>query len=358
MFRNLSVYSRAKIALTAGLAVALLAFGGYLYWALHRPLSVATEVYVVKPGTGLRGLAHDLYRRGVISEPYTLTWFGYLTGRSRRLKAGEYRFPAGISAAELLDQVVAGRVIEYPLVLVEGWNFRQIMEAIKTAPKLTSTLEGLTPQEIMARLGHPDLNPEGRFFPDTYFYSQGHTDVQILSSAYNKMHTVLEQEWNSRIPGLPLETMDQALTLASIIEKETARPEERRLIAGVFINRLRKGMRLQSDPTVIYGLGDRFDGNLHLRDLHTDTAYNTYTRGGLPPTPIAMPGRASLVAATHPAGTNALYFVARGDGTHEFSATLEEQSAAVLKYQLGGKVRDAASKSRPESGAAGGSSQN
>lgn len=343
MSGKLSVYPRAKVAVTAGLIALLAVVGFFLYLAWYRPLTSSAKVYVVKPGTSLRGLAHDLYERGVVAEPYTLTWLGYLTGRSRQLKAGEYRFRAGISAAELIDQVVAGRVIKYPLVLVEGWNFRHVMDAIRAAPKLTSTLENLTPREIMARLGHPQLHPEGRFFPDTYYYSLGHTDVEILSSAFDKMQAVLEKQWDARAPGLPLKNMDEALVLASIIEKETSRADERPLIAGVFINRLRKGMRLQSDPTVIYGLGDRFDGNLRLRDLHTDTAYNTYTRGGLPPTPIAMPGRASLVAALHPAETTALYFVARGDGSHEFSSTLEQQSAAVEKYQLGGKPHEAAS---------------
>jgi UPF0755 protein len=334
----LGKFPRLKVAVSASLVALVSAAGIYLYWAWHHPLNAQAEVYVVEPGTSLRGLARELYRRGVLSEPYTLTWLGYITGRSRQLKAGEYRFPAGISAAELIDQVVAGRVIKYSLVFPEGWNFRQVMGAVRAAPKLTSTLDGLTPAQIMAHLGHPHLHPEGRFFPDTYYYSKGHTDAQILSSAFDKMQTALQQAWNERAPALPLKSKDEALVLASIIEKETARADERPMIAGVFVNRLRKGMRLQSDPTVIYGLGAAFDGNLRLRDLHTDTPYNTYTRRGLPPTPIAMPGRDSLVAALHPAETSALYFVARGDGSHVFSATLEAHSAAVAKYQLGGNA--------------------
>lgn len=330
-----------RTGFTTGLIALLLVFGAYLYWAWYHPLDPGSETYVVKPGTTLRGLAHELHEREVIPEPHTITWLGYLSGRSRLLKAGEYRFRAGISVAELLNQIVAGRVVEYPLVLVEGWNFRQVMRAVETAPKLAQTLAGLGPEEIMARLGHPDLSPEGRFFPDTYYYSQGHTDAQILMRAFDRMQAVLEVEWENRAPDLPLKNPDEALILASIVEKETSRADEHRLVAGVFTNRLRKGMRLQTDPTVIYGLGERYDGNIRTRDLRTDTPYNTYTRAGLPPTPIAMPGRASLVAALRPADTSALYFVSRGDGSHVFSDTLKEHTDAVVKYQLGGRPRGA-----------------
>lgn len=341
------------VAVTSVTALVVVAV--YLYWAWHRPLNTTTEVYVVKPGTSLRGLAHELQQRGVIAEPYTLTWLGYVTGRSRRIKAGEYRFRAGITATELIDQVVAGRVVQYSVVLVEGWNFRQVMKRLEATPKLTVTVQGLTPAQVMERLGHGGVPPEGRFFPDTYYYSNGHTDIQILSSAFDKMEAALREEWDARASDLPLKDADQALVLASIIEKETSQPSERPLIAGVFINRLRKGMRLQSDPTVIYGLGDRYDGNIHLRDLREDTPYNTYTRAGLPPTPIAMPGLDSLKAALHPADTNALYFVARGDGSHVFSSTLEAHTAAVAKYQLGGKARG--STTEGDEGATGGRTQ-
>lgn len=342
MVRKAARSSRLRIAIAAGLLGAFAALSAYLLWSWYRPLRVPDEVYVVKPGTSLRGLGRQLYERGVLMEPYTFTWLGYLTGRSRRIKAGEYRFRADVSAAELLDQVVAGRVLEYPLVIIEGWNFRQVMHAVESAPKLTLTLAGRTPAEIMSRLGYPGTPPEGHFFPDTYYYSQGQTDTEILTNAFNKMQTALEEEWNNRAADLPLKNMDEALVLASIVEKETARDEERPLIAGVFINRLRAGMRLQSDPTVIYGLGERFDGNIRLNDLRADTPYNTYTRRGLPPTPIAMPGRKSLMAAVHPADTRALYFVSRGDGSHVFSQTLAEHAAAVEKYQLGGRSRNTA----------------
>lgn len=341
-----------KRVVLVGFVGILCVVGALLYWSWHRPLNLSDDTYVVKPGTTLRSFARILQDRGAIAEPYSLVWLGYVTGRTRQLKAGEYRFSAKTNAVELLDQVVAGRVIKYQLVLIEGWTFRQVMSALQSAPKLASTLTGLSPMEVMSRLGHPDLPPEGRFFPDTYQYSQGHTDRQILTSAFEKMQTTLRQEWQSRSENLPLQSMDEALVLASIVEKETGRADERNLIAGVFVNRLRRGMRLQSDPTVIYGLGERFDGNLRLEDLRTDTPYNTYTRSGLPPTPIAMPGRESLAAVLHPSDTAALYFVARGGGSHVFSATLEEHNAAVAKYQLGGRRRAVDSNTTRKAGAA------
>lgn len=315
----------------------LVAAGAYLYGSWHQPLSPGDTTYFVKPGTSLRGLAQQLHEQGVIAEPYTFTWIGYVTGRSRHIKAGEYRFPDGISAAQLLDQVVAGRVVEYPLVIVEGWTFHQVMSALAAAPKLRQTLAGMEAEEVMARLGRPELHPEGRFFPDTYYYSRGHTDAQVLRRAFERMERVLAQEWERRAPELPFATPEEALTLASIVEKETSLADERPLVAAVFINRLRRGMRLQADPTVIYGLGPTFDGNIRTRDLRRDTDYNTYTRSGLPPTPIAMPGRAALAAVLHPADARALYFVARGDGSHVFSDTLEAHMDAVVKYQLGGR---------------------
>jgi len=251
-----------------------------------------------------------------------------------------------MTARELLDQVVAGRVVEYPLVLVEGWTFRQFLDAIEEAPKLTRTLNGLSPRAIMERLGHPGEHPEGRFFPDTYYYSSGQTELAILANAYDKMQKLLQQEWEKRDNNLPFKDPYEALILASIVEKETGRADERRMIAGVFVNRLRHGMRLQTDPTVIYGMGESFDGNLRLKDLRRDTPYNTYTRPGLPPTPVAMPGKESLQAVMHPVITGALYFVARGDGSHDFSSTLEEHNKAVIKYQLKGKPRTSAARDK------------
>ncbi|OGI51588.1 MAG: hypothetical protein A3B81_02510 [Candidatus Muproteobacteria bacterium RIFCSPHIGHO2_02_FULL_65_16] len=314
-----------------------LAAGVYLFWSWNHALNPGPDTFVVSSGTSLRALARELQRRDVLAEAHTFVWLGYLTGHSRDLKAGEYRFRKGISARALLDQVVAGRVVEYPLVLVEGWTFRQFLRALAQAPQLKQTLAGRAPGEVMARLNHPRAHPEGRFYPDTYYYTGGASDLEILARAYAKMDDTLRREWENRDRELPFRSMDEALIMASIVEKETGRADERRQIAGVFINRLRRGMRLQSDPTVIYGLGQAYDGNIRLRDLKKDTPYNTYTRAGLPPTPIAMPGGEALNAVLHPADTRALYFVSRGDGSHEFSNTLEEHNKAVIKYQLKGR---------------------
>ncbi len=322
--------------------------GAYLYWSWNHPLQPGSDVYVVKPGMTLRAFARELNNRGVLPERHTLVWLAHLTGHDRDLKSGEYRFRNGMSARELLEQVIAGRVIEYPVVLVEGWTFRQFLQVLEVAPKLTHTLSGLSPAAVMERLGHGGEHPEGRFFPDTYYYSAGQTDVAILANAYDKMQKLLQQQWEARDGNLPYKDSYEALIMASIVEKETGRADERRLIAGVFVNRLRRGMRLQSDPTVIYGMGDKFDGNIRLKDLRRPTPYNTYTRAGLPPTPVAMPSRDAVEAVLHPADTRDLYFVARGDGGHIFSETLEAHNAAVLKYQLNGIPRSA---SAPVAGA-------
>ena len=328
--------------------------GAYLYWAWNHPLQPGSDIYEVKPGMSLRAFARELSDRGVLPESHTLVWLAHLTGHDRDLKSGEYRFRNGMSARELLEQVSAGRVIEYPAVLVEGWTFKQFLQVLEAAPKLTHTLTGVSPAAVMEQLGHGGEHPEGRFFPDTYYYSAGQTDVAILANAYDKMQKLLQQEWEARDGNLPFKNAYEALIMASIVEKETGRAEERRLVAGVFVNRLRRGMRLQSDPTVIYGMGDKFDGNIRLKDLHRPTPYNTYTRAGLPPTPVAMPGRDSLQAVLHPADTRDLYFVSRGDGGHVFSETLEAHNAAVVKYQLNGKQPDrqpaaaGASKTKPK----------
>jgi UPF0755 protein len=319
----------------------------YLSWAWNHSLKPGTEPYEVKPGMTLRGFARELSQRRVLPESHSFVWLAYLTGRSRDLKSGEYQFRDGMTARELLDQVVAGRVVEYPLVVLEGWTFRQFSQAMEAASKLTHTLAGLSPNAVMERLGHAGEHPEGRFFPDTYYYTKGETDLMILAKAYDKMQKLLQQEWQGRVANLPLKDPYEALILASIVEKETGRADERRQIAGVFINRLRRGMRLQTDPTVIYGMGESFDGNIRLKDLRRDTPYNTYTRRGLPPTPVALPGKESLQAVLHPEASDALFFVARGDGSHEFSATLDEHNRAVIKYQLNGKPRGAAAGSVP-----------
>ncbi|MCR4300923.1 MAG: endolytic transglycosylase MltG [Sulfuricaulis sp.] len=322
-------------------AIGLFLLGAaYLLWAWNHPLRPGGEIYAVKPGTSLRAFAHGLSARKVLPESHSFVLLAHLTGHGRGLKSGEYRFRDGMSARELLDQIIVGRVIEYPVVLVEGWTFGQFLATLAAAPKLGQTLAGKSPDEILERLGRPHEHPEGRFFPDTYYYSAGQTDIMILANAYDKMHKLLQREWEGRGNNLPLQNAYEALILASIVEKETGQVDERRLIAGVFINRLRHGMRLQSDPTVIYGMGKAFDGNIRLKDLQRDTPYNTYTRKGLPPTPVAMPGKDALQAVLHPMATDALFFVSRGDGNHEFSSTLDEHNRAVLKYQLKGKSRN------------------
>ena len=317
--------------------VAVAVVAAYLFWAWNHPLNPGAEIYEAKPGMTLHAFSRELTRRNVFLESHSFVWLAYLTGHERDMKFGEYRFRRGMTARELLEQVVAGRCVEYPLVLVEGWTFRQFLAAIADASKLTHTLSGLPPQTIMERLGHKGEHPEGRFFPDTYYYTAGQTDLMVLANAYEKMQRLLQQEWDARDADLPYKNSYEALIMASIVEKETGRADERGQIAGVFINRLRKRMRLQTDPTVIYGIGESFDGNLRLKDLRRDAPYNTYTRAGLPPTPIAMPGEQSLLAALHPAETDALYFVARGDGAHEFSATLDAHNQAVSQYQTNGK---------------------
>jgi UPF0755 protein len=243
--------------------------------------------------------------------------------------------------------MISGKVRQYALTLVEGWNFRQVMDAVQSHPSLAHTLQGLENAAIMAQLGHPDEHPEGRFLPDTYHFPKGLSDVAFLQRAYDAMAQTLAQEWEGRAVGLPLQTPYEALILASIVEKETGLASERQAIAGVFVRRLEKRMRLQTDPTVIYGMGERYDGNIRKQDLLEDTPYNTYRRLGLPPTPIAMPGRDAIHATLHPDDSQNIYFVSRGDGSHHFSATLEEHNNAVIKYQLKGRKRPFSSYNPP-----------
>lgn len=315
------------------------AAAGYLYWMGHMRLQPGDESYVVAPGTSLRSFTQQLHARGVLPNTHSFIWLAHLQRRGRDLKAGEYRFRSGITPLELLDQVTSGRVVEYPLKLIEGWTFKQVMQTVNGAPKLTHTLQTLNPKEIMRVLGYPDIHPEGRFYPDTYYYSLGDSDAVLLRQAYKRMEAYLQTAWLRRDPHLPLRTPDEALILASIVEKETGRPEERSLIAGVFVNRLRRGMKLQTDPTVIYGMGERYRGNIRSPDLLRPTPYNTYVNKGLPPTPIAMPGKEAIDATLHPAPTKALYFVSRGDGSHVFSETLQAHNEAVIKYQLRGRPK-------------------
>jgi UPF0755 protein len=321
------------LALTVFIIVAAVGIDAYRHLYHSLPLTSATQ-YQLLPGTALQTVAAQLHAEGVLERPFYFVLYGRFKGAGARLQAGEYRLEPGINAVELLDKLESGEVVLHSLTIVEGWNFRQLRSALQSHDVLLQRLSpGLSDSEVMERLGYPGQHPEGRFYPDTYSFPRGTSDVDFLKRAYGVMEQRLEQEWRHRAPGLPLNSPYQALILASIIEKETAVSEERQLIAAVFINRLKKRMRLQTDPTVIYGLGDSYDGDIKFRDLRTDTPYNTYTRAGLPPTPIAMPGGASIHAALHPADSNVLYFVAKGGGSHQFSVTLQQHEAAVDEYQ-------------------------
>ncbi len=316
--------------------------GGYLLWQVDRwldtPLALeAPLTYELAPGSNFIRVVNDLARQGVVDRPRWLRWYGRLSGQASRIKAGEYLFEPGVTPRGLLEVMVRGRVRQHALTIIEGWNFRQLMAAVNAHPALRHTLQGLDDAAIMARIGHPGEHPEGRFLPDTYHFPRGMTDADFLARAHAAMDRVLAEEWANRAPNLPLKTPYEALILASIVEKETGLASERSAIAGVFIRRLEKGMRLQTDPTVIYGMGDAYRGNIRKQDLLTDTPYNTYRRAGLPPTPIAMPGRDAIHATLHPDDSDNLYFVSRGDGSHHFSATLEEHNRAVIKYQLKGR---------------------
>lgn len=290
--------------------------------------------YDLKSGTTIRGVTRQLAADGVLSKPIMLRLVARLTGQASRLKAGEYHLPPGITPPQLLEILTSARVVQHALTIIEGWTFKQLMAAVRRHQSLTHTLEGVADDQVMARLGLEEVFPEGRFYPDTYHFPKGTTDVEFLRRAYQRMDDFLQAAWEKRDKDLPFDSSYQALILASIIEKETAISTERSKIAGVFVRRLRRGMLLQTDPTVIYGMGDAYDGNIRRRDLSADTPYNTYVHRGLTPTPIAMPGGASIEAALHPEEGNALYFVATGDGGHHFSATLEAHNQAVRKYQL------------------------
>jgi len=302
--------------------------------ALDRPFGLQNPAYFeIAKGDSLAHIAAELEEQGVVSSPVWFKLRAYVDGSARRLKYGEYEIPPGATLRELLAMFVAGKVRQHPVILVEGWTFAQILMALSQCPPLQKLAAGKTPDEIMQMIGAPGEHPEGRFYPDTYFVTKGTPDIEVLKRAYRRMQTVLNEEWAKRVDGIPYATPYESLIVASIVEKETARADERPLVAGVFIRRLAKGMLLQTDPTVIYGLGDSFTGDIRKEDLLNDTPYNTYVRFGLPPTPIAMPGRGSIRAALHPDTGDSLYFVARGDGTHVFSNNLEEHQRAVEQFQ-------------------------
>lgn len=326
---------RASLAL---MLMAALAAGAAWQW-LSGPLGLAAPSVElsIEPGTNPAAVARAWVAAGVQTDERLLyQWFKW-SGQAKQIRAGSYEVHAGVTPRELLDKMVRGDEVLEQLRLIEGWTWRQVRAALAAAPALKGLTASMSDADIMAALGEPGVAPEGRFFPDTYAYSRGVSDLTVLKRAHAAMKKRLSAAWQQRASDLPLKSADEALILASIVEKETGTAGDRAKVAAVFVNRLRIGMPLQTDPTVIYGLGDAFDGNLRKRDLQTDTPFNTYTRGGLPPTPIAMPGAASLKAALNPAATQALYFVSRGDGSSEFSNDLDAHNRAVNKYQRGGK---------------------
>lgn len=286
------------------------------------------SVLTVSPGDSVVVVARKLASMGVIEHPEWFRWFSRFDGSASRIKAGEYRLEEGVTPRDILQQLVKGDVTQYSFTIIEGWSYKQLLQMVAKEKQLTEVAADALQEKLQV------AHLEGWFLPDTYHFPAGMTGERFLLRAYESMKSVLDEEWEKREKGLPLKNSYEALILASIIEKETGVAEERPEIAAVFINRLRKGMLLQTDPTVIYGMGDRFKGNIRRKDLREDTPYNTYVHKGLPPTPIALPGRAAINAALHPTKSDALFFVAKGDGTHYFSKNLKQHQAAVRKYQL------------------------
>ena len=321
-----------------GLPVFLCVALAYVAWKwVDRPLPLAapTAELSIESGTTPREVAQAWVDAGVATSPdFLYAWFRW-SGQARRIRAGSYEVETGITPRRLLDKMVQGDEALEQVRFIEGWTLGQLRAALARAPHLRPTTAGMDEVALMTALGAPGQAAEGRFFPDTYRYSRGVSDLTVLKRAHRSMQQRLNEAWAQRAPDTPLKSADEALTLASIVEKETGTAADRGLVASVFVNRLRIGMPLQTDPTVIYGLGDAFDGNLRKRDLLADTPYNTYTRGGLPPTPISLPGLASLRAAVRPEASKALYFVARGDGSSVFSENLADHNRAVNKYQRG-----------------------
>jgi UPF0755 protein len=322
------------------LSVLLVMAGGWLTWFACSPVMLESAPgkpldFTIPAGFGLSASAHQMAEAGVDFAPWQFTLLARILGKSSDIKAGSYEISHGITPLALLDKLTRGDVTQREVRFLEGMSFRQLRGVLDAHNDLRHDTAGWSDQDVLRRLGATEMHPEGLFFPDTYLFARGGSDLEILRRAYHSMQRALAVEWSQRTVGLPLKSPYEALILASIIEKETGQAADRPLIASVFINRLRRGMLLQTDPTVIYGLGAGFDGNLRKRDLQGDTPYNSYLHPGLPPTPIAMPGLAALRAALNPVHSDHLYFVARGDGSSEFSRTLDEHNRAVNKYQRG-----------------------
>ena len=321
----------ALLALGLGLA------GKTVQWSRQPILPLdATQPpkeFSIKPGSGVRGTAQQIAEAGIPLNPILFELFARATGQASKLKAGDYELATGTTPAELIGHLVRGDFVQKSLVIIEGWTFRQMRAAIAAHPSLTHDTAGLSEQQLLQKIAANYAVAEGLFFPDTYLFASGTSELQIFRRAHTLMLKRLAEKWEKRDTAVPYKTPYEALIMASIVEKETGQKSERGLIAGVFVNRLRRGMMLQTDPTVIYGMGDLYQGKIHKRDLLTDTAYNTYTRTGLPPSPIALPGAAAIEAALQPVQTEALFFVSRGDGTSHFSSNLGEHNRAVNKFQ-------------------------
>ena len=331
-----------RLKLAFALAIIIVAVGATVFWQRTQGfgqrtlvLDAAERVLLIESGDGFNAVLAKLRRLGVV-QGSDLEWklLSREMGVAGRMQVGEYAITSGLSPREILDRLSRGEVIQRKFTIVEGWSFRDLRTALAGDVLLRRSSQGLLDKQVMDKLGRAGVFPEGRFLPETYVYTRGTDDIAILDRAAKAMDVALAEAWESRKPRLPLASSDEMLTLASIVEKETGLASERPQIAGVFVRRLEKGMRLETDPTIIYGMGSSYAGNIRKRDLQTDTPYNTYLRVGLPPTPIAMPGKAALQAVAQPSDGDAIFFVARGNGAHYFSATYAEHSAAVRKYQL------------------------
>ncbi|MFZ6772511.1 endolytic transglycosylase MltG [Undibacterium sp. SXout7W] len=314
--------------------IGLTAAAGFMYWSSQPVFIGDTAIeFTIRPGSGVRSLSHQLQESGLPVQPLMFEILARLSGKASRLKAGSYELESGKTPVELLEKIANGEFSQGTLAIIEGWTFSQMRKAVDAHPALQHDTKGVSDVELLKKIGVPYQAAEGLFFPDTYLFAKGSSDLQLYQQAYAMMSKRLDDAWATRSSGLPYKNAYEVLIMASIVEKETGQKSERSLISAVFSNRLKTGMLLQTDPTVIYGMGDAYQGKIYKRDLLTDTPYNTYTRAGLPPTPIALPGLASLTAAANPARSDALYFVARGDGSSHFSTNLSEHNQAVNKYQ-------------------------
>ncbi|WP_227714577.1 endolytic transglycosylase MltG [Marinobacter sp. DY40_1A1] len=330
-----------KKLLIAGICAAVLVAAGTGLWvwqglgSLSKPVAMEEPMlFDVPAGTAFSDVARQLKSRGLVEDSLWVRVFGRLYPDKARIKAGEYEFVSGMSATAMLEKMVAGDTKHWSVQFIEGWTFQDMRAALAATDRLKKLTSEWSDAQIMEAVGAEGEHPEGRFFPDTYLFTSSESDLDLLKRSYRRMEAVLAEEWEGRAEGLPYDSAYEALIMASIVERETGAPHERGQVAGVFVRRLQKGMRLQTDPTVIYGMGDKYKGRIGSRDLRTHTPYNTYRINGLPPTPIALPGREAIHASLHPGSGTALYFVARGDGTHKFSNTLAEHQKAVRAFQL------------------------